>query len=507
MTLILARREGTHRKTVRTIDRLIEPWVMAHRGGGSANTQENALESMRTARANIPAMQVCDGGDVKFTSDSQMVCMHDDDVSQVTTGTGTVATMTLAALKALSLKNYRSAAWPGIAGVATSAKVPTFAEWLTEAKRLNVVITPEIKSPGNATLRDAMVSAIVAAGMQNQVLFQSFTLADLAAPKAAGIKTVYLDNQGANTNSNASVIAAAPDYYGYDFSDTVEINNARLTALRDGLPNLKYTPWTIERRFDLTNEVARLASLNCHYAGIASHDPWWVGQSASQPPVLTQDPYATYGPQFASGQMITYPGHLTGILKTDKHGYSQSGGVWRQSFAYVATGSSYQTFNLQGWGCKTAPWTQIEFDLTCDVLDQDATRWGGLVWNCTDDRPFDDDNAAVAPNSKGYVIVLRQNGQIQIFRRDSSVASSSSVNIGGPTSSTAWTAGAKRRIRVQNMGDGHMKITRLDTNAVVDSSIDTTYRGGYFWFGKSVTGSTGPAGGRGQWSFSNVALT
>jgi glycerophosphoryl diester phosphodiesterase len=502
--LVLARRSATHRKGIRTVDRLVEPWVMAHRGGGSANTQENAIESLRTTRATMSGMQVADGGDVKLSSDARMVCIHDDVVTRTTTAAaGTVAAMTLAQLQALSLRNYAAGAFASApAAVATSARIPTFEDWLAVAKALNVVVTPEIKLAGNATLRTAMVQAIVNAGMTDRVIFQSFSLADLAEPKAAGIRTAFLDNQGPNANSNAAVAAAAPDYYSYDFTDTVEINDDRLTGLRILQPSLKYAPWTLERRFDLTNEVARLARLACHYSGIASHDPWWVGSVATRPAVLTADPYAYYGSRFASGQWITWPGHLAGIITADKHAFTQSGGAWRQTFTAVGTAAAYQSFNLQGWGCKSAAWSSIELDLWCDTLDVDATRWAGIAWNAPDDRPFDDSASAVEPNSRAYVCLMRQNGQMQIYRR----TGNTSTLISPSVASTARTAGSRVRLRIENLSDGRIRMTRLDSNtSVTTSAADATYRGGYFWFGKATTGG-GAAGAKGVWSFSDVAL-
>ena len=45
-------------------------------------------------------------------------------------------------------------------------------------------------------------------------------LADLAAPKAAGIKTAFLDNQPQSVTPSWEVGDAAPDYYSYDFTAT-----------------------------------------------------------------------------------------------------------------------------------------------------------------------------------------------------------------------------------------------------------------------------------------------
>ena len=89
MTLVLTRRSATSRSSIRTVADLVEPWVMAHRGGGSWNTQENAIESMRTARSTIQGIQVADGGDVKLSSTGAGLRPRDTVTRTTTAGAGT----------------------------------------------------------------------------------------------------------------------------------------------------------------------------------------------------------------------------------------------------------------------------------------------------------------------------------------------------------------------------------------------------------------------------------
>lgn len=496
--MLLSRRAGPRLARRRVAD-LVEPFAMAHRGGGGAVTLENAAESVVFAQANYPGLQAVDGGDVRLTSDGVPFCMHDTSSGRVAMTDLTVGSATLAQLRAARMRNFASGeGWSGLAAVATEVHPSSYAEMLGASKARGLVVMPEVKLQGSVALRTAMVQATIDADMVEQTMFQSFTLADLAEAKAAGIKTVFLDDTGAT--SVATVAAAAPDYYSFDWTKTAAITDARLTALKAALPNLKFAPWTLTRRVDYATVKARLEGLGLSLACVVTDDIAWCGPDIANP-VRTSDPYAIHGPAFPTGLGITYPGHLTGALATDRHGYTQVGGVWRQTFAYTGA-NPYQSFNLQGWGCRPAPWSSIQFDLWLDTADADATRWAGVAWNAPDDRTFDDSANAAAGTSRGYVCMLRQNGTLAIYRRNGPTSTLISPAVASP----ALAAGQKVRLLVDNLPDGSIKLTRLDTgHSTTTTAPDTTYRGGYFWFGKSVTG-TGGTGAKGVWSFSSVAL-
>lgn len=110
-----------------------KPYVMAHRGNQVA-CPENTLAAFRRALA--------DGADIietdlHVTADGAFVCIHDATVDRTTDGTGTVAEMTLAQIKALSASYGR-------AEFATE-RVPTLAE-LCQITPPDVALALELKT-------------------------------------------------------------------------------------------------------------------------------------------------------------------------------------------------------------------------------------------------------------------------------------------------------------------------------------------------------------------------
>ncbi len=74
------------------------PWIFAHRGG-AAEAPENTLNAFMQSAAL--SEQVIIEMDVHLSKDGEVVVIHDASVDRTTDGTGKVASMTLAELKAL----------------------------------------------------------------------------------------------------------------------------------------------------------------------------------------------------------------------------------------------------------------------------------------------------------------------------------------------------------------------------------------------------------------------
>jgi glycerophosphoryl diester phosphodiesterase len=99
--------------------------IIGHRGG-SGYAPENTLASVEKAAELGYFGSECD---VKLTSDGELVLMHDDTVDRTTNGTGNVASLTLAQIKALTIDAGNNIAYyPNL-------KVPTLAEQLAHCKK------------------------------------------------------------------------------------------------------------------------------------------------------------------------------------------------------------------------------------------------------------------------------------------------------------------------------------------------------------------------------------
>ncbi len=145
--------------------------LIAHRGahqGRSGNLPENTLAAFRNAvELGADWLEF----DVQMSRDGQLVVIHDETVDRTTNGSGRVAELTLAELRALDAGN--------------GEQIPTFTEVIGLARAAGVPIMPEAKSPQlYPGLEARMVEAITAAGYADQTVIQSFDAVALARIRA-----------------------------------------------------------------------------------------------------------------------------------------------------------------------------------------------------------------------------------------------------------------------------------------------------------------------------------
>lgn len=151
-----------------------KPYLMAHRGNRVA-CPENTLASFRRALADGADLIETD---LHLSADGAFVCIHDATVDRTTDGSGEVARLTLAELKALSAACGR----PEYA----AERVPT----LTEAAALlppTVALALELKTdrflePGVGC---RLAAELDDAGLSDRALLLSFSLPRLRAVQAA----------------------------------------------------------------------------------------------------------------------------------------------------------------------------------------------------------------------------------------------------------------------------------------------------------------------------------
>lgn len=447
-----ARHSSAATPAVAVASQLTEPWVMAHRGGGGNVSPDNALESLDLGVSY--GYGIVDGGDLRFGADSSVLCCHDTTVDRTINASGNVSSESLFSWQTRTMKQF-SPQWPA------TLRPPTFDQWLDRVKALNVVCTPEVKVTGNAALNSAVVAKIVRRGMQKQCVFQSFTLSDLAAAKAAGIKTMYLA-QGA-PGSAASIIAAAPDFYSFDYTNgaTTDLLLQQLSAA-----GIKIVPWTVDSKADYAAVQARLAGIAVPMAGVVSNDPLWINGTTL--PTFTTD-------NFTAG--IVAPGNVLGGT-SDRPTWTGS-----PNRRYFDGQTGLYQFECQGSMNKPGLVSLI-VTVTFDVLDTTATRHADIVWGCVDDTPN------IPSANIGYAAILRQNGSFELFKGPTNLAT---------LATAAVVAGQAVQIKCEFVGTT-VKATRMDTADVV-SAVDSTFRGGYFHLGKQVQGAT-----KGKYSFSGITV-
>lgn len=147
------------------------PQLIAHRGahrGQSGNLPENTVAAFRKAvELGTDWLEM----DVQMSKDGQLVVIHDETVDRTTNGSGRVADLTLAELRALDAGN--------------GERIPTFKEVIEFARAAGVPIMPEAKSPQlYPGLEAKMIEEIVAAGYADQTVIQSFDAVALGRIRA-----------------------------------------------------------------------------------------------------------------------------------------------------------------------------------------------------------------------------------------------------------------------------------------------------------------------------------
>jgi len=179
-------------------------------------------------------------GDVQFSSDGTAVMIHDLTVDRTTDGTGNVAELTLAELKALDAGSFYS---PVFAGVT----IPTFEDFLGCALKGRVRrIYPEIK--GYRTTADiiALVDLVAAYSLEAKCTFQSANFGDFDYVRAVSEKVeigflaedlagFYTALELAAADGNAVVLAE----YGFVLANPLVVSAARSSGVDVAV-------WTVE---------------------------------------------------------------------------------------------------------------------------------------------------------------------------------------------------------------------------------------------------------------------
>lgn len=147
------------------------PRVVAHRGN-SAVAPQNTLAAFEAAwRAGADSIEI----DIQLTADGHVVVIHDDTVDATTDGQGSVAGLTLDALRALDAGSWFAAAYRG-------QRVPTFAEVLELlVRRPGIELLLELKGAWTTAQVRPVTAAIREAGLTGRVVGQSFWPESVAA--------------------------------------------------------------------------------------------------------------------------------------------------------------------------------------------------------------------------------------------------------------------------------------------------------------------------------------
>ncbi|MDX1740605.1 MAG: glycerophosphodiester phosphodiesterase family protein [Rhodothermales bacterium] len=142
------------------------PLISAHRGGPTPGFPENCIETFDRVLRLAPALLEVD---VRMTSDSILVLMHDETLGRTSTGEGRVAERTLDDIRSELLRDP--------SGIITPFRVPTLAEVLAWS-RARAILTLDVK-PGLPA--DLVIEEIRRHNAENRAVVIVYSIPDLMA--------------------------------------------------------------------------------------------------------------------------------------------------------------------------------------------------------------------------------------------------------------------------------------------------------------------------------------
>lgn len=200
--------------------------VCGHRGH-SVDAPENTIPALEAAAAH--GASVCEI-DVVLSADDEIVVIHDEILDRTTDGKGRVAARTLAELRRLD-----AGAWlaPRFAGT----RLPTLAETLAAARRLDLALLVEIKERQSPErMIERLGEVLAATGSLEEVLVISFDHPSLlrAQARVPGLRTEIItharhaDPVALARRAGASSVAIESDMFHPD--DAVALHEAGIAT-------------------------------------------------------------------------------------------------------------------------------------------------------------------------------------------------------------------------------------------------------------------------------------
>lgn len=417
------------------LSEIAKPWYICHRGGANIHP-ENTLKAYEGCLSmNLFLLEL----DVQHLSDGVLGVMHDDTMNRTTDKSGYVKNYS-----SMGFSNAGIDVLPGWNGV----KPPLLEEVLSRFGNNAIYI---IESKDKQSSQD-IVNALKRYRLEEYSMVTSFSLSDLQTVNTEDIPLML----ATDTEDPQTIINAGIDYVGVSTNATDNYINSCINA------GLEVIVYTVNRRYE------RDHYLNLGVSGFFSDDPLYVKGNS---PVLAVDPFGeqvfTHGMFSPKRNIPTYNGGNRGtFVSPDKFGWPDSDEV-----------DYMNDFSLQGWA-GDLPST---FTLTAKMTLQksvSSTYWGSIAFCTVNDIWTDTSETTV---SSGYHLLLRENGSLQLYRRDEGAGL-----LLEEIATTSLSNGQVAELQIQ-VTTTDIIITRVDTSDSFTVS-DATYRKGYMHLGRRVSG-------------------
>lgn len=202
---------------------------IGHRGADYV-APENTIPSFKNAgRAGFWGAEC----DIQPTSDGVWILMHDATVDRMTGGTGNVADLTLAQIKALAID-----AGPNIS-IYVDLRVPTFEEYLIVCRQYDLVPMVEVKVETTSANYDSLIAMIRKYGFESKIILTSAANVALIRAKSELVYIMYVTNVIYST-SLADTLALGNAGMSIDYSIATQILIDQIHAL-----GMKVNVWTL----------------------------------------------------------------------------------------------------------------------------------------------------------------------------------------------------------------------------------------------------------------------
>jgi glycerophosphoryl diester phosphodiesterase len=425
-----------------SVDDLLDlsSFVVAHRGGGVNVAPDGTLEAMQIAHE--AGAEVIEADTVRL-ADGAIGVMHDSTVDRTTSATGTCEDYSQAQWRQLTVD---PSAWATPFPNWGNLKAPT---WSDVVARLGgkTILAPEAKGSTSALAIDAATRiAKIArdAGIQRSTIVCSFNFGAVQAGIAGGCEGMYVNSDGLG-KTPAELLAAGIRMLNVDWAVASQATISAHVAA-----GIAVIPWTLNTQYDTDTALA----LGCK--GVLSDDPIYAARK-----------YDTYRRTVAPWTVNNtfFHGHQAWAARGTF--VSGTGGYWFSpgSSGTYLLGSMSPVANAASTYTITVPMHLV-------TTGADATQWSGVYFGSTRDTPF------VGDVYDGYLVAMRQNGTLQLWRRATGGGSFASQ---GTVATAALSAGAKPVVTIA-VTPTTVTVTRTDVAepnsiAITNSEI----RGGYVY--------------------------
>ncbi|QXG07653.1 putative tail protein [Erwinia phage Snitter] len=216
-----------------------KPEMIAHRGFAGIYPENTMIAYRMAANSGADALE----GDVSVTADGARVICHDDTVDRTSNGTGTITALNLTYLRGLDFGTKFNVAFAG-------ERIPLLSDVLAFCKLNGLRYYPELKNLRTIADTDLVVSDILAAGMEDNVVVQCFDIAYLqrVRTKHKTMAVGYLFS-ALPTASDLDALAAIGNAYlllNFSVATSAVVSQCNTRGI-------KIAVWTINKSGDLAS--------------------------------------------------------------------------------------------------------------------------------------------------------------------------------------------------------------------------------------------------------------